>query len=269
MNYSKKEVIEKLKILEKKLGRRPVKRDDSRLYVLSRRYFGTWNKMMREYGYECKNIQKVKIPNKFTYDFYYFLGLVSTDGHIQALKEKNSYRILLYTSEDEERDMILRLIELLFSYKASVRSRKTGFSKRPNYEIYISSKNLAFLLNDKGIPFGSKWDNMILPKIIVGCENKAFWNYLRGVFDGDGSIIFSGKNKSFKVSSGSKIFLEGLKNKLLNEGFFYVGINKQTDTMWELRISRAEELKKLYSLFYNDAHFFYSRKKLKWQKQYV
>src|SRR3989344_7071373 len=147
MKWNKKEGINRLDLLKKELGRRPVKRDSPALYSLSRRYFGSWNNMMIKAGYKCKKFQKPIIHNKITGDMYYFLGLLSTDGHIQALKKMHKYRVMLYTSEKEEVKIILKLIKRLFHYDASIRARKTGFSSRPNYEIYISSKKIACYLN--------------------------------------------------------------------------------------------------------------------------
>ena len=161
MNPIQEEVIEKLKGLEKELGRRPVKRDNSHLYFLSRKHFGTWNKMLETTGYECRTFQKPIIPENMTRELSYFLGLVSTDGHIQITREIGQYRLIMCTSEKEEVDLILKLIYLLFNYKASIRARKTGFkNSRPNYEVYISSKEVTSFITSLGIPSGAKSSNI-------------------------------------------------------------------------------------------------------------
>lgn len=265
MKWDKKRVIEKLYNLEVNLKRRPVKRDNSYLYILSRKYFGSWNKMMEEAGYKCKYFQNPKIPKKLLPEFYYFLGLVTTDGHNQYNKNKKWYNVSLYTSEKEEVGLILNLIENIFDYNSSIRKRKSFLSKRPNYQINISSKNVCEFLHKTGIPYGAKSYNIRLPSLIKFCSKKDFWHYLRGVFDGDGSIIFSGPNNTFKISSGSIKFIEDIQKKLVKEGFVRSRISRQKENVWEVKITNRPDIEKLYNLFYQNAEFFYPRKKLKWQ----
>ncbi|MEK6927291.1 MAG: LAGLIDADG family homing endonuclease [Nanoarchaeota archaeon] len=267
--HKKSEIIFRLKELEKELGRRPVKTDSPSLYTLSRKYFGTWNNMMTEAGYQCKLFQIPVTPKEITSDLSYFLGLMSTDGHIQVIKQRWLYRVMMYTSEKEEVEMILNIIKKLFSYTASVRARKTGFSKRPNYEIYISSKKIALFLNSLGIPIGAKSYNLLVPKMFFENKQEYFWDYLRGVFDGDGSIVFSNNNFSFKISSGSVRFLEGINKILIEKGFKNFKISKQDEYVWILRTNIKENIKQLYSCIYNNSSFFYPRKQLKWSKQYI
>lgn len=265
----KREVLLKLKSLEKELGRKPVKRDNSYLYYLSRKHFGSWNKMIHKAGYECKDFQKPIIPDKLTNELFYLLGLVTTDGHIQALEKANKYRVMIYTSEKEEVEIILKLIYDIFKYRASVRGRKTGFSKRINYETYISSKKIALFFNSLGIPFGAKSYNIQVPNLIYQSGEDNFWNYLRGIFDGDGSIIFQGYNSVFKIASGSEKFLNQLKDILNTKGFRNFKVSKQDTNVWALRTNMKEDIKGIHKLIYKEALFYYPRKKLKWDNQYV
>lgn len=265
----KRDILTKLKLLEKYLGKRPVKRDDSNLYFLSRKYFGSWNNMMLEAEYDCKTFQKSDIPIVFNEELYYLMGIISTDGHIQALITRNSYRVMIYTSEKEEVKLLLNLVLNIFNYKASIRPRKTGFSNRVNYEIYISSKKIALFLNSLGIPFGAKSYNITVPKIIYECKEDYFWHYFRGIFDGDGSIIFQGYNGILKIASGSEKFLSQLKYILSSKGFKTFKVSKQDKNVWALRTNTKTEIKLIHELIYNNAQFYYPRKKLKWDKHYV
>lgn len=270
MNLNQQETINKLKELEIKLGRRPVKRDNSSLYSLSRKYFGTWNKMLSKADYICRDFQKPIIPEEMSGELGYFLGLVSTDGHIQVVKKSGNYRLMIYTSEKEEVDLIVKLILRLFNYKASVKLRKTGFkNSRLNYEIYISSKNVVMFVNSLGIPIGAKSTIIEFPKIFIN-ERKYLWDYIRGVFDGDGSIIHSGNNHVFKISSGSIKFLEGLHKIFINEGFNKFMINKDNrGNVWDLRNNTKSDLNRLYIEIYKDPKFYYPRKKLKWKGHHI
>lgn len=261
---SKEEVLAKLKELNLSLRRRPKKRDNDSLYSMSRKYFGSWNKMMEEAGYKCKNYQNPEVPKDFLAEFYYFLGLVTTDGHIQYDPHRPNYNVSLYTSETEEVNLILKLIRNLFGYDSSVRKRKTFFSKRPNYQINISSKRVCEFLHTKGIPYGTKSYTIRLPSSIFCCSEENFWHYLRGVFDGNGCIIFSGYTWVFKISSGSLNFVEDIKGKFESYGICSSKIYKEKENLWELKIFTKTEISKLYKLLYKNAEYYYPRKKKKW-----
>lgn len=253
-----------LKILHHSLRRRPKKRDDNYLYFMSRKYFGSWNKMMKEAGYECKDYQNPKIPKEFSSQFYYFLGLVTTDGHIQYDSNRPNYNVSLYTSEKEEVELILGIINNLFDYKSSIRGRKSIFSNRPNYQINISSKKICEFLHKTGIPYGAKSYTIMLPQLVQNCSEENFWHYLRGVFDGDGCIIFSGSNNTFKISSGSPKFINDIKNKFESYGIYSSKISQQKENVWEIKVSTRADILKLYNCLYKDAEFYYPRKRKKW-----
>ena len=265
MKWTKKNVLEKLSNLDKKLGRRPTKRDNNSLYVLSRRVFGSWNKMMSMAGYLCKDFQKPIIPNRLTCSLAYLLGLLCTDGHLQALKNESKYKVMFYTSEIDEVEIIKKLIKLNFNYNASVRARKSTLSDRPNYEIYISSKGVCEFFHKLGVPYGAKSYDIRVPKIFANYKSRKLWSYLRGVFDGDGSIIFSGAVSSFKISSGSRLFIDDIQKIMQGNDFLNSYISRQNQNVWEIRINRKADLKRLYCLLYKDAEFFYPRKKSKWE----
>ena len=164
--WNKNIVISKIKKLHIKLKRRPVKRDYPNLYRQSRIYFETWNKAMKAAGYKIKHPQNITIP-KISNDLFYFIGLLITDGHLQYSINQRNYKVAISTSYEEEKYMILKLIKILFGYKAGMRKRKYGWNVRPNYEIFISSKKLVEFFNQKfNIPTGSKSKIVRVPKIL-------------------------------------------------------------------------------------------------------
>lgn len=263
MKWDKKKIINALKELENKLKRRPAKKDSSNLYHLSRKYFGSWNNLLKEAGYKIREIQRPTIHKSERDKLYYLLGLLNTDGHIQFQKEGGKYRILFFTSELEEKEIILKLIKQLFEYNASVRAKKTGFSKRLNYEIYISSKEICEFLHDLGMPYGAKSKTIRMPKSLI--ENRRdIWNYMRGVFDGDGSIIFTKYGCLFKISGGSEKFIQDIY-EVFKKDMPSARVTHEREDIWELKITNKEDILKLYNLIYKNADYFYPRKKIKWQ----
>jgi len=268
MKWNKEKIIKEIRFLENKLQRRPLKKDNSNLYCLSRKYFGTWNKMMAKAGYDVKFRQDVKIP-KFSNKLSYFFGLLCTDGHIQFLPKKGKYKLIIFTSNQDEKIMIIKLIKDLFNYDASIRSKTYGFSKRPNYEIYISSKKLCQFCNSFGIPYGKKSDIIRIPKKVMGGKRNFVSHFIRGVFDGDGSIIRVGNQNLFKINMGSKNFIHDLNALLIKLDINSARIRQERINLWDLRINKKEDIKKLYFLLYqNNFGCFYPRKRNKW-KQYI
>lgn len=254
---SKESVIDKVIKLEKKLNRRPVKRDDSGLYFQARKLFGSWNKLMESAGYAIKPIQKIS-DFKVDEDFAYFLGLLITDGHICYDKEMENYKIAIYSSYEEEKNMLKKLIKKVFNYNAGVSSRMYGFNKVPNYEIRISSKRLCEkLIKEFSIPPGAKSSVVIVPKFISDNNGPIKESFLKGVIDGDGSISRS----SIKIASGSIIFLKEIKELLesLSVSSTKILLDNKKSKTFSIRVNKKEDLIKIKAFY--KLGFSYKRKK--------
>lgn len=266
LKWDKKKVVEEINALSHRLRRCPVKRDDERLYQIARRYFGSWNNSLKTVGFNIKVKQITRLPDIEKNEFYYFLGLIITDGHI-AITKKKSYQIKMYTSYEEEKEMIIKLIYKLFNYNASIRARETGFSNRLNYEIYISSKNLCeFITNYVGIMSGEKSTKVRIPNLLFKSNKHKIGSFLRGVIDGDGTIT---KSASLKIVSGSKEFLLGIKRLLTKLQIKSGRICQERENLYNLWICGKDNLNKLNRVLYQNYNdFCYERKKKIW-KQYI
>lgn len=266
--WSKELIIQGIRDLEIKLGRRPTKHDTSLLYSQSRKYFGTWNNAMEAAGYSVKLLQKPKIPKYLSQCLAYFAGLLITDGHILYNKRRKNYKISIYNSYEEEVAMILNLIKVIFDYKASVYKRKKwGFNKRVSHDIQINSKDLAeFLHNKLGLPYGAKSFNARVPLIFFDCLPEYSTSFLRGVLDGDGNIC----KVRASIFSASMLFIKDLQQLLLNFGVICkIRIHtKPTNTLLYILEIPKKDLKNLYSLLYEDVTFYFLRKQAVWQSIY-
>lgn len=108
----------------------------------------------------------------------YILGLIISDGYV------DDYTKLTFTSKD---------IELVEIFKKELKSehklaKYDIFDKRTNkiytrYSIQIASKEIVTDLNKLGI-YSNKSFDCSMPDIPINY----FWHFVRGVFDGDGSI---------------------------------------------------------------------------------
>ena len=255
LKNEKSKLIFEIKNLEKELDRRPTKHDNSSLYNKSRKYFGSWNKMMESAGYKVIYYQYPKIPRKLTPELSYFLGLIMTDGHLQCHNKR--YGIYLFTSYNEEKNMIMDLIKNLFSYNAGTYNRKYGFNKRINTMLIINSRDLINCLNkDFNIPIGNKSLNARVPEVILNSNSENKINFLRGVVDGDGHITQS----SVHISSGSYLFLIDMKKLFSSINIECNAKIEERRTCYVLHLNKTES-KKLYYLCYDKAKYFYPRKK--------
>jgi intein/homing endonuclease len=257
----RKLIISEIHELHKKLKRRPVKRDSSILYHMSRKYFGTWNNAMKNAGYKVKIFQNVFIPC-ISQDLCYFIGLLITDGHL--VFKPHDYRVTISTSYIEEKEMICNLIKNLFKYIPSIRKREYDRNALTSYEICIFSKNLSKFLHEKfKIPSGAKSSIVRVPNIIFHVSRDNVYSFIRGVIDGDGSI-WAEKFK-ISISSGSYLFLKDLRI-LLNKLTISSGEVVKDRSAYKLHIYNSNNnLRKLYNLIYT-SKFYYPRKKSSYDK---
>lgn len=262
--WNKSLVIQEIKSLESKLERRPTKRDSSNLYSLTIRFFGGWNAAMKIAGFNVRDNQEPNLPSKLDENLAYFLGLLITDGHIVFDEVHKKYKVMIFSSYDKERKILIQLIKELFNYNPKIRAKKYGFNKLTNYEIYMTSKKLAeFLTKKLKIPSGSKSRIARVPRYFFKEDNKIVAGFLRGVIDGDGSV---GKTH-ISVSSGSPSFLGDIKKLLIKQDIIFGNIhtNLAGSNTSEMRMYRKEDLRRFHNFLYSHASFFYPRKKQSWE----
>lgn len=260
--WNKELIIKTIKNIEKQLGRRPVKRDNVALYLATRKHFKKWNNAMEIAGYSIFKKQNPILPQKFTPELAYFLGLLVTDGHLQADKRYNRYKLSIFTSYEEEVKIISDLIGLLFQCEPRIyKKKKYGFNVRINHDIYINSKDLVTYINLKfDIPLIAKSISVRIPKIFFNTNKQNIYSFIRGIIDGDGSINNQGY---IYISSGSKDFLSDLSKLLMLINVSYGKIVKEI-TSYKLYISKQSTYK-LYQLIYDKAKFYYPRKRNKFK----
>lgn len=93
------------------------------------------------------------------------------------------------------------------------------------------------------------------------------WNVLRGIFDGDGSIIQDPRcncSFKFKITSGSVDFIDQLKEFYRVNGIhFYIEecLGKKDSYWYNIIVGRSEDIYKIYYNMYKDSSFCLQRKK--------
>lgn len=230
-------------------------------------------KIFAKYGLEIeKNIHKGKYS--FNRDFFYqdsaelayFLGLLSSDGYIQT--SANVIGIELKQSDKK----ILEDIAQAMKYNRPIRDSERKERGNGYFSKFIlENKEIKQLLIDKY--------NIIPNKTINNfCFNfsnldKKYWkDYIRGYFDGDGSIKMTGKSITFQIDSTSIKMLLAIEKALrVYDDSIHLSISerkrniqKQEKIHSKLPLYRlygyGDTAKKVFDIIYTDATIYLQRK---------
>lgn len=203
---------------------------------------------------QIKKVKEYKINqdyfNNWSEDMAYILGFTMADGCIH--NNRLCYGVSIKDIE------ILEFIR----DKICPGKKLTGYiGKRndtlcPTSTLKIGSKQICNKLVDFGI-IPRKTGKEILPDM----PDEYFRHYLRGLFDGDGSISIVNKKNlqlSFSLCSANKDFLLSIKDKI---GTGY--IHNHGDNCYKYFIHKQEDIYKIYTLLYYESNFSLLRKKNK------
>lgn len=130
-------------------------------------------------------------------DTSYMIGLFQTDGSM-SLEGKNKGRFRLELSSKDE-DIVHKIKDLIpYNYHIRKRTRKTKVNNREynNETIQLTVHSLEFrnFLVNCGIPYGLK-SKIIKPPLHL--PNLSIPDYVRGLYDGDGSLGMTTKDYPF------------------------------------------------------------------------
>lgn len=213
----------------------------------------TISKIIKENNIPSRS--KPKNTNKDLSKFYeldnpilqYWIGYICADGGIQYSVQNRIYVLSLY-SKDEE---IVNNFKNYFGDIVSIHHRKNGM-----HQAYINSKELCeFFINKLNITPNKALT--LNPNIEFSKE------FILGYFDGDGAIMNSNEERTryeCNFTSGSKVFLEKIKEVLDKQGIYSVFYEHSDCNAYKIRIDRKEDSEKLYKWMYEDHPICLSRK---------
>ena len=227
-------------------------------------------KELDEYFFENINNEKTA----------YFLGLMYSDGNVLKNKIWNSSLISLTQNVKNK--------ELVYEFQKALKTnRKITFNKK--YNAYTLSVNSNILFEDL-----EKWgvvpNKSLTLKFPTFISDDLMPHFIRGYFDGDGSI-WDGKRKKMLVKNekkpgtmrerivhnvkfnftGSETFIPDLQNYLIEHcGFTKTKLNysksKTEHKHCMLEYSGRKNVYKLYEYMYSNATIFSKIKKQKFNK---
>lgn len=184
----------------------------------------------------------------------YILGFVYADGYIS----KNYFGIKVSLKDVELLEKIKS--ELKSEHKIGIYINNNGYSKGNEYASFIlSNKKIVKDLLELGVKY-NKSKILKFPDFNQVPEN-LIRHFIRGYFDGDGSICGNGKC-SVVSFVGTKDFLEGVLKNL--KTFINTRSNiykyKEKD-IYEIKVGGRNQVKSIYKYLYEDASIFLGRKK--------
>ena len=218
-----------------------------------------------------------KRKNRYTLNEYYFdnidterkaywLGVISADGCITT----TNYFALAMTDKD-----VVEQLKKDLNYTGDVYAIKRDETRSIIYRINFSSKILCDSLRNLGIKENKSLRLDEFPPI----DDSMIKHYIRGYFDGDGSInscygnvraangkAYMNKRWSFSIIATYK-WCQSLHDYIYNLSSYDGSIRRsyKCDQMFYYTISAKDVLYWIYHLLYDKATFSMKRKYDKWQ----
>lgn len=186
----------------------------------------------------------------------YVLGLIFADGCVHP--KRHRFSITLKSSDEQ---LLVKVNELLESnfpinrYSARY-NEKYKFTEKSSLQ--VTSKKILKDLENFGCV--SKKSNILtFPKIDEEYKN----HFMRGYFDGDGSVYLAGKRKEIIIDIiSTKEFCEVfLKNLPYNGKTTVKKDNRYEKNIHYIKIGGNNQVKIIYNFLYHNANVFLQRKK--------
>lgn len=247
----------------------------------------------REFGVHGSTIKKILIENgvekiKNQRDLYripcddnffetidteekaYVFGFFSADGNIS----KNQYFHFKISEKDDE---ILQKIKIAMNYEGDVlhfESKKQTSFMPLGYKmssLTICSPKIVSDLKKMGIT-NDKTHDLVFPKAFL--PNRLIHHYIRGYFDGDGSVFLTkNKNNYGKIYPSIGASIVGTKS-FLDDMCYYIPIRTQDGKLpiykhkgvFAFQINCFSRSISLYNYLYKDATIYLDRKKNKFEE---
>lgn len=198
----------------------------------------------------------------------YFLGFLFADGFVGNEKFNN-----VVLSIQEKDKVILDVFKKELNFTGNIRIGKSSSSYKKTscqYIINFSSEHMAKTLRAYGLTKNRK---EIIKDIPLCVPKNLIHHFIRGYFDGDGSVTKYNKKCNVKLANGSiktysyeKIKVDLICNKDFGENILkHIGINsfhfsKSKCNLYYLSIQADKEVEIYKNYIYNNATIFLKRK---------
>lgn len=194
---------------------------------------------------------------------FYFLRFFAADGYNKS--QSNNAIIGL---QEEDFELLDKFKKLLESDRPIYRG-KNGKNKlgeiRYKAIFELTSKYFCTKLTELGL-MRAKTLKIRFPNYI---PEEYLSAYIRGVFDGDGSISISYSSTKPKGSSciaRTEMFIKDLQKILIDKLGVHATVESQRENAWLVDVNRQEDIKVFLDWMYKDAKIYLERKYQKYQE---
>lgn len=230
------------------------------------------NKAAKELGIDCGTMRK-RLKEQFGLEFLpdgkkqvdshyfdeinteakaYWLGFLTADGYVS---DTNTIELCLAEADKEHVEKFKKAI----SSKHAISLKKTNLNGKEflSYRISIKDTIMANTLRSYGLTSDKSYTAYI-PNI----PNELMRHYIRGLFDGDGSIMIRSSNSNLlntSLISGSPQMIEDFCNVVKK----YIGIDmniRDTRGLTEARLSHQYKIKSFIDWIYGESTIYLTRK---------
>jgi len=239
----------------------------------------TMDEICRKFGVSKHKIRKVLLSNSVEsksskkYNYYddifekidteekaYWLGFLFADGYVRKRKSNSELRLKLSSIDKKHLLKFKTFIspdDIPVVYEESKNKSKNGreYKKSKTFKISINSRKIV----DDLIKLGCVNKKSLIiefPKI----DSKLEHHFIRGYFDGDGSISYSKKIICVNFVSGSSLFLEKLSSILnIRSGCKLANLVGSSKIFKYLNYTTSDDINKIFKYLY-DGSIFLERK---------
>lgn len=209
------------------------------------------------------NVSKYKINHNYFsiqgHNQAYIIGFLGADGNISA--KDNRIDLELFPSDREILEKIRKEIELERPVK--IYECANGYQK--NKLFFHSAKIKKDLMEYGLVPNKTYSKDYHFPYKL---ERQYIIDYIRGLFDGDGSVKMTGSSITFQIDSSNKEIVEQIQSFLLEEYDIHTRITEQKKK--NIKLYRVycfgAQAKAVYNILYTPNSLFLERKHKKWQE---
>ena len=205
----------------------------------------------------------------------YILGILYADGFVGDEKFNNI--VISLTREDK---YLLEKISQEINFTGKIKDIQNGGSydnSKPKSILNFSSKEMSSDLRKLGVFTNRKTSAVATPKM----NNDLYRHFIRGYFDGDGTIGLYTSTSSYKMKDGTvKVYkyqsphfsiigsIQFLKDmqRHLPTGSFKLNLNCKTEGLVYLSCYDKNTLISIFQYLYNDSTIYLERKFNKWKE---
>ena len=203
---------------------------------------------------------KGKVKIEWSANFAYAIGLLVSDGNLSP----DGRHITFISKDIEQINNFLKSLQV----NNAVSFSKSGYTNNSAFRVQFSDVVFyEFLVSIGLMPNKSKVIG------VVKIPTQYFWHFLRGMFDGDGSIhsYFDPRWKSSFMfytifSSASEKYITWLRNEVGNLAGISGHVTGKSSTIFQLKYAKADSLILLRYMYPNSRVMSLPRKRLKIKK---